>query len=136
VLGATSDSGAGALVAVVLVVYLAIAVLGIVATVKIVTKAGYSGWYVLLWLVPIVGFVFFLVFAFSDWPVLQRLRAAEQSAWVEGPSRGLYRMPAPEPAAHSAPLPSFYGGAPPPGWYPEGSGERWWDGTKWTDHTR
>jgi hypothetical protein len=29
--------------------------------------------------------------------------------------------------------------APPPGWYPDpgsdGSGARWWDGSRWTDHT-
>ena len=28
--------------------------------------------------------------------------------------------------------------APPPGWYadPQGSGQRWWDGSRWTDHTQ
>lgn len=24
----------------------------------------------------------------------------------------------------------------PAGWYPQGDGERWWDGTQWSDHTR
>ena len=28
--------------------------------------------------------------------------------------------------------------APPPGWYanPQGSGQRWWDGTAWTEHVQ
>lgn len=28
--------------------------------------------------------------------------------------------------------------APPPGWYPDphGSGQRWWDGTRWTEHAQ
>ena len=25
----------------------------------------------------------------------------------------------------------------PPGWYPDGQGgQRWWDGTQWTEHTQ
>ena len=28
--------------------------------------------------------------------------------------------------------------APPPGWYadPQGTGQRWWDGSRWTDHVQ
>jgi uncharacterized Tic20 family protein len=28
--------------------------------------------------------------------------------------------------------------SPPPGWYadPQGSGQRWWDGARWTDHVQ
>ncbi len=61
-----------------LFVYLAILVLSILAAVKVVTKAGYSGWWVLISFVPLVGMVFVLVFAFSTWPVtreVQMLRA-------------------------------------------------------------
>lgn len=61
-----------------LFVYLAILVLGILAAVKVVTKAGYSGWWVLITIVPLVGTVFILIFAFSTWPVtreVQMLRA-------------------------------------------------------------
>ena len=65
--------------AVFLVFYLSILVLSIVAGVKVIAKAGYSGWWFLISLVPIVGFVMFLVFAFSKWPIQQRLEAAERS---------------------------------------------------------
>ncbi len=54
-------------------------VLTIVAGVKVISKAGYSGWWILITLVPVVGFVMFLVFAFSKWPVHARLEAAERS---------------------------------------------------------
>jgi hypothetical protein len=63
---------------VLLFVYLAILALGILAAVKVVTKAGYSGWWVLITVIPLVGTVFVFVFAFSTWPVtreVQMLRA-------------------------------------------------------------
>ena len=60
-----------------LFIYIAIAVLGIVAAVKIVSKAGYSGWWVLISFVPIVGSVFILVFAFSTWPVTREAGDAQ-----------------------------------------------------------
>ena len=62
-----------------LVIELGIGVLTIVAGVKVISKAGYSGWWILITLVPIVGFVMFLVFAFSKWPVQVRLETAERS---------------------------------------------------------
>jgi hypothetical protein len=68
---------AGLGIAIVLI-YLAVAVLGFIAAVKVVTKAGYSGWWVLIAFVPLVGSVFVLIFAFSTWPVtreVQMLRA-------------------------------------------------------------
>ncbi len=72
-----------------LFIYIAIAVLGIVAAVKIVSKAGYSGWWVLICFVPIVGSVFILVFAFSTWPVTREV--AMLRAQVTG--RGGYGRP-------------------------------------------
>ncbi len=62
-----------------LVIELGIFVLSIVAGVNVIAKAGYSGWWILITLVPIVNFVMFLVFAFSRWPVQVRLEAAERS---------------------------------------------------------
>ena len=40
--------------------------------VKILHKAGYSGWWVLLWFVPIGNIVALWIFAFADWPALRR----------------------------------------------------------------
>jgi hypothetical protein len=58
---------------VLLFVYIAIAVLGIIAAVKVITKAGYSGWWILIAFIPIVGSIFVLVFAFSTWPVTREV---------------------------------------------------------------
>ncbi|MGD0312639.1 MAG: DUF2510 domain-containing protein [Acidimicrobiales bacterium] len=80
-------AGLGAL----LFVYLAILVLGILAAVKVVTKAGYSGWWVLITLIPLVGTVFIFVFAFSTWPVtkeVQMLRAQLAEQRGNGGHRG------------------------------------------------
>jgi hypothetical protein len=90
VVAVTHLSFGGAL-AVVLVIYLALIVLSIVAAVKVVTKAGYSGWWVLIALVPLVGFVMTLVFAFSEWPILREVKTlrAQLSSWSGyGPPSG------------------------------------------------
>ncbi|MBD8080350.1 hypothetical protein IF651_14935 [Cellulosimicrobium arenosum] len=54
-----------------MIFYLAIALIFFIAYVRIIQKAGYSGWWILIALVPVVNAVMFLVFAFSRWP-LQR----------------------------------------------------------------
>jgi hypothetical protein len=72
---------------------------------KVVTKAGYSGWYVLTQFIPLVGLVFFFMFVFGKWPIEARLEAAERGA------RG-YRppfMPGPPGPPPGAPV-----AAPPP----------------------
>jgi hypothetical protein len=61
---------------VLLLVELATIVISLIASVKIITKAGYSGWYILLSFVPLVNMAAFVVFAFSKWPVEQRLETA------------------------------------------------------------
>ena len=67
-----------------IIVYLAILIASIVGTVKIVSKAGYSGWFVLLAFVPFVNVVMFFVFAFSDWPVQKELRQYRQGGYGTG----------------------------------------------------
>ncbi len=39
---------------------------------KISTKAGYSGWWSLLMLVPLVNLIYLYYLAFSNWPALRR----------------------------------------------------------------
>jgi len=107
-----------AIAVVFLVVELALLILSIVAGVKIITKAGYSGWWVLITLVPLVGAVMFFVFAFSKWPIQQRLEAAlmanQQPAGPGGPygwSRGGGWAPSGGPQGPISPP-----GLPPQGW--------------------
>jgi hypothetical protein len=47
-------------------------VIFVVPLVKILRKAGYSGWWILIWLVPIANIVMLWVLAFSDWPNLAK----------------------------------------------------------------
>jgi hypothetical protein len=71
-----SSTGFAAFSGVFLIVELFFFVVAIVAWVKIISKAGYSGWWVLIGIVPLLGAIMFLVFAFSKWPIQQRLEAA------------------------------------------------------------
>lgn len=41
---------------------------------RIVGKAGFSGWWALTQLIPIVNIIFVWVFAFADWPNQSRSR--------------------------------------------------------------
>jgi hypothetical protein len=49
--------------------YIIFGIVWLVAWAQIFSKAGYSGWLSLLFLVPIVNIILFLWFAFSTWPV-------------------------------------------------------------------
>lgn len=40
--------------------------------VRIIRRAGYSGWWMLTMLVPIVNIVMLWIFAFAKWPALTR----------------------------------------------------------------
>lgn len=130
------------------VVYAVIIAFVVWAEVKILNKAGYSGWWALSMLVPIFGIVMFFVFAFSDWPVLQQLRAvsagqtfgyagAPPGPGVPGPGMPWGASGPGGPWGAPGPFPSSPG-LPPPGWYPgEVQGqERYWDGVAWTSQVR
>jgi hypothetical protein len=54
-----------------LIVILVLAII-IVPGVKIIQKAGYSGWWILLWFVPLANIIMLWVFAFADWPNLAK----------------------------------------------------------------
>jgi uncharacterized membrane protein YhaH (DUF805 family) len=66
-----------------LVISVAVSVASIWATVRIIQKAGYSGWHVLWCLVPIVGAVMLFVFAFSEWPIQRKLAELERRVFGE-----------------------------------------------------
>jgi len=96
-----------------IVIAVVVAVFSLVCQVKIITKAGYSGWYVLTGFVPILGFVMFLIFAFGKWPIQERLEAAER-----GTSRGYPPPPYSGGSAGPGPGPGLApiaGGGPGPG---------------------
>lgn len=43
-------------------------VLVIWATIRILHKTGHSGWFILLWVIPIINIVAYWRFAFAHWP--------------------------------------------------------------------
>lgn len=65
------------IISLVMAVLLGAAVLGAWRT---LVKAGYSGWWALLLLVPIANLLTLYVLGSADWPVLKRLRALEGAA--------------------------------------------------------
>ena len=58
----------------------------LIAYIKIISKAGYSGWWVLIMFVPIVNVIMLLVFAYKEWPIQRELR--ELRAWANQIQRG------------------------------------------------
>lgn len=86
-------------------------------------------WLLLVILVNILA-IPSLIYWFS---IRKKLVAVEQAAAAGqfGPGQMTYAGWAPVP-------PNPYPGMVPPGWHPDPSGQqqwRWWDGTRWTDHT-
>jgi len=144
--------------AVVLVVSIGVAVITVIAMVTIITKAGYSGAWILaplsvviLWIIlltvsfnsltsfsafdfqtaralailefidVVLNWVLFLVFAFSDWPVLQGTPTTYSVAGGVSPRQ-----------MHVPPPPSR---PQEPGWHQVGSNnndQAYWDGQGWT----
>ena len=66
----------GPMLGVFAIIGLAFAIASIVAQVVVLKKAGYSGWMFLLYLVPIVGIVWYFIFAFGEWPIQKKMKAA------------------------------------------------------------
>ncbi|HVO04813.1 MAG TPA: hypothetical protein VMT54_21645 [Candidatus Cybelea sp.] len=61
------------------------------AYVRIIQKAGYSGWYVLWGFVPIMNIVMLFYFAFAEWPVTKRLQELEHRVFGDPPEPRLGR---------------------------------------------
>jgi uncharacterized membrane protein YhaH (DUF805 family) len=53
------------------IIVLVVLIIFIFPIVKILQKAGYSGWWVLFWFIPIGNIVALWIFAFADWPALR-----------------------------------------------------------------
>jgi hypothetical protein len=58
-----------------LVVWVVVLVVFGVPPWMIIRKAGYNGWWILLYLVPLVNVVMLWVFAFANWPNLAKHQA-------------------------------------------------------------
>ena len=67
--------GPAVLVTLLVIVGIAITGLYLLASIAIVRKAGYSGWWILVTFVPVIGWIMFFVFAFGRWPIYQLLPA-------------------------------------------------------------
>jgi hypothetical protein len=183
-----------------IVLFLALCVVTAVGGIQIITKAGYSPWWILLplslpvlWLVDIavafnglssaigtygafdlqsivaeakvlstltfldllVNYAMFVVFAFSDWPVMQAARARHTpgpnpyrggpashgpAPGRPSPTTGPFAGVAPPPAAGTvvAPPPAVATAARPRGWHrvDKSEDEQYWDGRTWTARRR
>ncbi len=54
------------------IIWLIVAVLFLVPSVKILHRTGHSGWWVVLWLVPVVNLIFLWIFAYTRLPAFER----------------------------------------------------------------
>ena len=93
----------------------AIWVIFLVAYVKIISRAGYSGWWVLVMFVPILNIVMLLVFAFKEWPIQREL--AELRGWANqiqrsGPQGGGQQGPGQQGPGQQGPGQQGYGQNP------------------------
>jgi hypothetical protein len=71
---AVSGAAAAGAMGFMLLVYAVIFALVIVIYWRIVSKAGFPGWYALGALIPCVNLVLIVLFAFTEWPIERELR--------------------------------------------------------------
>jgi uncharacterized membrane protein len=87
---AATDTSTGTLngvaLAVVIIIGIAVWLVFVIAYIKIITRAGYSGWWVLIIIVPIANIVMLLIFAYKEWPIQRELR--ELRGWANQIQRG------------------------------------------------
>jgi uncharacterized membrane protein YhaH (DUF805 family) len=69
----SSSTNVTAALSTVIVLSAVLLIVYIWAYVRIIRRAGYSGWWFLISVVPVVNVVMFLVFAFKEWPIQREL---------------------------------------------------------------
>jgi len=79
----TSPVNAGLLVGLI-VFYVAVLIFLIVAYVRVVQKSGFSGWWVLMGIVPIGNIIVLGLWAFKEWPIRRELEYLRGYAAVTG----------------------------------------------------
>ncbi len=95
------------------VVGMAFLVISLVAWAKIVSKAGYPAWWVLIGLIPFAGLIMFFIFAFSEWPIERQLTSLRLKR--DGGYDTAFAGPVSYPPSGFAPT-----GYPPTGYLPTG----------------
>jgi len=131
-------AGIAALIIAWIVVWGGSLVMLVVALVDIVRRPDWqwklAGQEKVLWLLLVILVNILAIPSLIYWfSIRKKLVAVEQAAAAGqfGPGQMTYAGWAPVP-------PNPYPGMVPPGWHPDPSGQqewRWWDGTRWTDHT-
>lgn len=68
----------GAALTTAVIVGVAVLAVFLIAYTNVISRAGYSRWWILIMLVPIVNLVFLLLFCFKEWPIQRELRALRE----------------------------------------------------------
>jgi energy-coupling factor transporter transmembrane protein EcfT len=68
----SSNGAAGGVLIVFFLIYVIFGIAYLWAGVRIIQKAGFSGWWILTLFVPILNVIMFFIFAFTPWPSTQR----------------------------------------------------------------
>jgi hypothetical protein len=69
-----STNLAGPYLTVAIVIGLAVFVIMLIAYTNVISRAGYSRWWILIMLVPVVNIVMVLIFCFKEWPTTRELK--------------------------------------------------------------
>jgi hypothetical protein len=77
----TVNSMSGGAIAALSIGGLILAIVFFIAYIQIIRRAGYSGWWVLVLIVPLLNIVMLLIFAYKEWPIQRELR--ELRGWAE-----------------------------------------------------
>ena len=142
-IGTASNAGIGVGIAIFFIVWFVIAigslVMMIVALVDIVRRPEWqwklAGQEKVLWLLLVILVNFLAIPSLIYWfNIRKKLKAVAEAAAAGHYGPGHLTYSGWEPT----PIPGAYPAMAPAGWYPETSGQggfRWWDGSRWTEHT-